>query len=401
TFEAVAAGRPAQFFPFFWYKILRGDDVRPRVLSIKLPPWGILARLRGSPLVFFPLSPAQNRAPSARFPARPPPRPRSTPPAPPAPARARFCPRDRARARTLTPAWLSTATRRPSRPARTPRRLSEAPRLRRPPAVRRTMDVVLDVADRYLFDDLYAGLKRTAAPAAEGALSAALAALGRDPPAADAVWAALNATGPARGAWPEPAADRSAAGWPASLERDGALRQSLTLGVIVLVFAFVFYFFFATLSYYFFFDRSLERHPRFLPNQIRKEIATSVRGFPLTALATVPWFLGEVRGHSRLYGAVDDYGWAYAAFSAVWFLVFTDAMIYWIHRWLHHPKVYWYLHKVCARTLFLSLSLSLFLSFFSHLSFSAFRSFRTPADAALPPAYRDSRIPSLTTRVLT
>lgn len=40
-------------------------------------------------------------------------------------------------------------------------------------------------------------------------------------------------------------------------------------------------------------------HPRFLKNQIKLEIQSSVRAFaPIDALA-LPWFLAEVRGYSR------------------------------------------------------------------------------------------------------
>ncbi|GAW00772.1 C5-sterol desaturase [Lentinula edodes] len=99
-------------------------------------------------------------------------------------------------------------------------------------------------------------------------------------------------------------------------------------------------------------------HPRFLPNQVRKEIQTSLKAFPLMTLLTLPWFLGEVRGWSKLYTNVDDMdmsligdfgGWGstvYMVFSAVWFLVFTDSCIYWIHRLLHHPLLYKPLHKL-------------------------------------------------------
>ncbi|CAJ0924757.1 7627_t:CDS:2 [Entrophospora sp. SA101] len=86
-------------------------------------------------------------------------------------------------------------------------------------------------------------------------------------------------------------------------------------------------------------------HPKFLKNQIRKELTLSVTGFPITTFFTVPWFVGEVRGYSRLYENVDDYGWLYIPISALLFLFFTDMCIYWIHRWIHHPLIYKHLHK--------------------------------------------------------
>eukprot|EP01126_Amoeba_proteus_P037525 TRINITY_DN3871_c1_g1_i2.p1 TRINITY_DN3871_c1_g1~~TRINITY_DN3871_c1_g1_i2.p1 ORF type:complete len:178 (-),score=11.53 TRINITY_DN3871_c1_g1_i2:187-720(-) len=38
-------------------------------------------------------------------------------------------------------------------------------------------------------------------------------------------------------------------------------------------------------------------------------------------------------------------GWNYLIFSMVLFFIFTDFTIYWVHRWLHLPSVYKYLHK--------------------------------------------------------
>ena len=72
----------------------------------------------------------------------------------------------------------------------------------------------------------------------------------------------------------------------------------------------------------------------------------SVFGFFVRDLLPLPWFVGEVRGHSRLYDRVDEYGWTYLVFSIGFFLFFTDMMIYWIHRWLHHPLLYARIHKV-------------------------------------------------------
>lgn len=118
-------------------------------------------------------------------------------------------------------------------------------------------------------------------------------------------------------------------------------------------------------------------HPRFLKNQIRREIKLSMDSFVPVDLMTLPWFLGDVRGHSKLYGSLASgpniadlpfvnklplavtsaLGLAnggrggmtgaclYMAVSAVGFLLFTDYLIYWVHRSLHHPILYKRLHK--------------------------------------------------------
>ncbi|RHZ78982.1 hypothetical protein Glove_153g26 [Diversispora epigaea] len=181
------------------------------------------------------------------------------------------------------------------------------------------VDILLDFADEYLLDDIYARLfpieLRNASKISVDDLEFS----------------------------------SSIFSFTSSLPRDNIFRQILSLLVLTTFFAYFFYFFFSTLSYVFVYDKDLMKHPKFLKNQIRKEIQLSALGFPLTSLVTVPWFLGEVRGYSRLYENINDYGWIYGLFSIALFLFFTDMCIYWIHRWLHHPLIYKTLHKAHHR----------------------------------------------------
>ncbi|KNC84177.1 hypothetical protein SARC_03599 [Sphaeroforma arctica JP610] len=47
-----------------------------------------------------------------------------------------------------------------------------------------------------------------------------------------------------------------------------------------------------------------------------------------------------------LYDDVEEYGFPYLVFSMLAFLMFVDFGIYWIHRGLHIPIVYKYIHKL-------------------------------------------------------
>ncbi|KAI5993117.1 C5-sterol desaturase [Pisolithus marmoratus] len=129
--------------------------------------------------------------------------------------------------------------------------------------------------------------------------------------------------------------------WP----RDYFFRQILSLSVITLIGINLLYFVFAGLSYKFIFNHDMMRHPRFLQNQIKLEIHTSVKAFPMMTLLTLPWFQAEVMGYSRLYDNVDQYGWIYLFLSVPFFLLFTDYAIYWVHRILHYPSIYKTFHK--------------------------------------------------------
>jgi len=216
------------------------------------------------------------------------------------------------------------------------------------------MDIVLDLLDEYLLDAVYA----KAVPASAFANAVNVTSLHK---------ATLNATshipivaGSVSSTWshlvsylPHPpltAQDlveptlstlSTASAWP----RDYILRQAISLTWITLVGVHLLYFIFGYLSYTFIFNHEMMKHPRFLKNQVRQEIMCSVKAFPLMMLLTLPWFVAEVRGYSFLYDNVSDYGWGYLVFSVLFYLVFTDYGIYWIHRWEHHPVCYKWLHK--------------------------------------------------------
>ncbi|KAG4304100.1 hypothetical protein PORY_002464 [Pneumocystis oryctolagi] len=105
------------------------------------------------------------------------------------------------------------------------------------------------------------------------------------------------------------------------------------------------YFLFSTLSYFFIFDKLTKKHPRFLKNQIRMEIVQSLKAMPLMTLFTTPWFLAEIHGFSKIYENPLKYGKLYYIIQFPLFLVFTDGLIYLIHRALHHRILYKRLHK--------------------------------------------------------
>ncbi|KAJ0407272.1 hypothetical protein P43SY_008047 [Pythium insidiosum] len=133
--------------------------------------------------------------------------------------------------------------------------------------------------------------------------------------------------------------------YPPSLPRDSLLRQTLSLAGLTLLGAYALYFAGAAFSYVFLFDKRLCEHPRYLKNQVRLEIQYACQSIPVMMLLTLPWFLAEVRGYSQLYDALDAYSPSYLVFSVAFFLFFTDMLIYWIHRLLHHRAVYARIHK--------------------------------------------------------
>ncbi|EKG16215.1 Fatty acid hydroxylase [Macrophomina phaseolina MS6] len=202
------------------------------------------------------------------------------------------------------------------------------------------MDVVLEAFDTYLFDYLYSV-----------ALPSPAVHLGQ-PAASNATYSAIPEMPAPAQAWQWEPASRYLSFPPtdyayrSSLTRDNMYRQALSLFLITWIFGLVVYFACASFSYVFVFDKATFAHPKYLKNQISMEIAQTMRAMPVMSFFTVPFFVAEVRGYSKMYDAAEDGpGMWYNLIQFPFFIVFTDFCIYWIHRWLHHPKIYKHLHK--------------------------------------------------------
>lgn len=165
------------------------------------------------------------------------------------------------------------------------------------------MDLVLQVCDDLILDKVWAKLVPASAfttlsvssPLSNNSFGLPIASfLPRPPIRAEELSALYSSTDPLS-AWP----------------RDYIPRQLISLIVITLIGIHVLYFLFAWLSYRFVFNHEMMKHPRFLQNQVKLEIQTSLRSFPGMILLTLPWFQAEVMGYSKLYDGLDTYGYFY------------------------------------------------------------------------------------------
>ncbi|KAG7812176.1 hypothetical protein KL921_001408 [Ogataea angusta] len=131
------------------------------------------------------------------------------------------------------------------------------------------------------------------------------------------------------------------------LGRSNIIRQSISLFFIMTIFGWLLYFSVAALSYHFVYDKTNFNHPRYLKNQMSLEIKQATSAIPVMVILTIPWFLLELHGHSKLYYDVNEStgGWWALVYQIPTFIMFTDCGIYFIHRWLHWPSVYKVLHK--------------------------------------------------------
>lgn len=197
------------------------------------------------------------------------------------------------------------------------------------------MDIALELLDRYVFDHMYA------------------ATLPAKPAPYSLNDAGANATDlKAASTWKfEPASSiisfaPTDAAYMSQWNRDNIFRQAFSLFLITWIAGATIYFVVSTLSYIFVFDKTTFKHPKFLKNQVRMEIRQAVESMPFIAILTTPFFLAEVRGYSKLYDKLADEPYPYYNYLQFpLFLLFTDFCIYFIHRGLHHPLVYRWLHK--------------------------------------------------------
>ena len=106
----------------------------------------------------------------------------------------------------------------------------------------------------------------------------------------------------------------------------------------------------ATLSYVVFF----RMYPQCLhdpeavhvrPGQIRRELLWSLGSMPVVVLLTAPIYVLHGLGYSRLYRSPGAFGYGYLALSAALFVLFTDLGVCWIHRLLHQPPLYAWVHQ--------------------------------------------------------
>jgi Delta7-sterol 5-desaturase len=95
----------------------------------------------------------------------------------------------------------------------------------------------------------------------------------------------------------------------------------------------------------------IQPRPKTKTKIILREIGYNFSTF--LAIAITSWFVDTVILNGRYglfydnsYKNISDYGWIYFFLSVFLLLVFEDTYFYWVHRFLHHPKIYHRIHKI-------------------------------------------------------
>lgn len=80
--------------------------------------------------------------------------------------------------------------------------------------------------------------------------------------------------------------------------------------------------------------------------QIRYEIIYSVISAVIFAFFGVGTYWLWLEGKTAVYEDLQEYSLWYIPLSIILVLFIQDTYYYWVHRWMHIPKIYKYFHKV-------------------------------------------------------
>lgn len=81
-------------------------------------------------------------------------------------------------------------------------------------------------------------------------------------------------------------------------------------------------------------------------DQMKKEINWSIRSSAIfAAFGAITYWLWQ-KDLTAVYLDVSDFGYWYLPVSLLILLLLHETYYYWIHRWMHHPKIFRHVHKV-------------------------------------------------------
>ena len=129
-------------------------------------------------------------------------------------------------------------------------------------------------------------------------------------------------------------------------------RQFLVMWGFLYLASLLIYYIFATLTFCLFYldgDRGVKgrnsAHWQWDSSQMRAELLLSTWSLGIMSGLTAVMETWILMGHGLVYSDWLQYGLLYFLLSPLLFLLFTDFLIYWIHRALHHRLLY-RLHKL-------------------------------------------------------
>lgn len=82
------------------------------------------------------------------------------------------------------------------------------------------------------------------------------------------------------------------------------------------------------------------------PGMVAKEIGWSLLTSAIFAVSGAFMLHAWSLGHTRLYTRIQDYGWIWLVLSLPCLMLLHETYFYWTHRWIHHPSLFRWVHRV-------------------------------------------------------
>jgi sterol desaturase/sphingolipid hydroxylase (fatty acid hydroxylase superfamily) len=81
-------------------------------------------------------------------------------------------------------------------------------------------------------------------------------------------------------------------------------------------------------------------------HQFKTEVRWSMMTAGIFSVAGAITVILWQKGFTKVYTGLNEYGWWYLPVSLVIFMVAHETYYYWLHRWMHTPKIFGIVHKV-------------------------------------------------------
>jgi Delta7-sterol 5-desaturase len=85
--------------------------------------------------------------------------------------------------------------------------------------------------------------------------------------------------------------------------------------------------------------------------QIRRELLNAALSLAVSGILSSVLIYLATKGHTKIYLDIKDHSVWFAVLGFPLLLLLNDAWFYWIHRLLHHPKVYRFIHAEHHRSI--------------------------------------------------
>jgi ring-1,2-phenylacetyl-CoA epoxidase subunit PaaE len=118
------------------------------------------------------------------------------------------------------------------------------------------------------------------------------------------------------------------------------------MGVMGIIYLFIWLLFGKALH-----NRKIQLSKRAGWSQIKGEVLTAALAAIGNTLFTSLIYALDKNGKTQLYKNFGQWGIGYEILTVVVMVLISDAWFYWTHRWMHHPKIYKYVHALHHKSL--------------------------------------------------